>query len=315
MVIPFIGRLFSLLYIFFAVSACKQGFNPQKSNSTQPIFVLPAGISLKPIEKSSIKPIKEPGMILVSAGPLSLKDEKTGDTAHVFVHTYLLDSTEVTVGQFMEFVQVKHFKTDAEKFGNAGVFDIRDRSWGLVDSAYWLYPKGKLDRQAIMNEPVTQISWYDAVAYCTWRGKRLPNEIEWEHAARNGRNDAFNYSWGNEWSSGDSIYGNVWQGDFPEIFKNLDGYESVAPVGRFKSSPLGFNDLSGNVWEWCENWRFDYGGLANGSYDPATEKVIRGGSFVCAPNYCHGYKISSRSFTTPETSLYHIGCRCAKDIE
>lgn len=256
-------------------------------------------------------------MILVPSGKLTLYDM---DDAPITIHvkSFLLDSTEVTVKAFAAFVHDHQYITDAEKFGNASVFDMATREWSLVDSASWIYPKGKAsERKALSNDddPVTQISWYDARAYCEAQGKRLPHELEWEHAARNGHDDPWLYSWGNDWSQGDTIYGNVWQGIFPFSFANADGYESVAPVGSFRSSPLGFKDLSGNVWEWCENWRFNYDQLRNSHFIESNEKVIRGGSFLCSPNYCHGYRVGARQFTTPESSLFHVGCRCAKDVE
>ncbi|MEO5583091.1 MAG: SUMF1/EgtB/PvdO family nonheme iron enzyme [Saprospiraceae bacterium] len=278
------------------------------------VFSLPHGLSMTDSFISTFHPVKQ-GMILVPAGRLTIKNQTNDTQIKLFVKSFYLDSTEVTVREFADFISRQHYVTDAEKFGNAGVFSMDAREWSLVDSADWQFPKGKKEEAAKANEPATQISWYDAKAYCASLGKRLPNEFEWEHAARNGKDDPWMYSWGDDWHHSDTIYGNVWQGDFPYTFANLDGFESTAPVGSFRSSPLGFKDLSGNVWEWCDNWRFEYDQLPNGLFAAATEKVMRGGSFLCAPNYCHGYMISSRQFTTPETSLFHIGCRCAMDVE
>lgn len=308
-----LGRFFIGL-IIVALGSCKSIPNQEPELAVEGRFVLPVSVSLIP-HTSQKTPAGIKGMIHVPSGKLQLMDPRTMHSASVFIKGFFLDSTEVKVGDFREFVTKTGFKTDAEKFGNAGVFDMNSRTWGLVDGARWDYPKGPHSAESTENEPVTQISWFDASAYCKWKGKRLPNELEWEHAARNGQNDQSTYSWGEEWESGDQIHGNVWQGEFPVSFKNLDGYVTVAPVGSFRSSPLGFKDLSGNVWEWCDNWRFEYHQLLTGDFLPSTEKAMRGGSFLCAPNYCHGYQISARSFTTPETSLFHLGCRCAKDAE
>ena len=310
------GRFILIVLISFNFWQCKPAEKASIREATG-VFSIPSSISLIDSFDASLKPIRASGMIRVPAGKLTLHDfDDTPIT--VYVKSFLLDSTEVTVKAFASFVHDHQYITDAEKFGNASVFDMVTREWSLVDSASWIYPKGK--KQAIQqkshdNDPVTQISWYDARAYCKSQGKRLPNELEWEHAARNGSDDPWLYSWGDEWSQGDTIFGNVWQGDFPFSFANMDGYESVAPVGSFRSSPLGFKDLSGNVWEWCDNWRFNYDQLLRGQFVMSNEKVIRGGSFLCSPNYCHGYRVGARQYTTPESSLFHVGCRCAKDIE
>lgn len=305
------GRFFYGMLILTALSACKKN----ESADLRPvsgIFALPATVSLTPVTANSALPDPVKGMIFVPPGPLDITDPIANTALRVYVKGFLMDSTEVTVAEFERFVEETGYKTDAEKFGNAGVFNMDDRTWGLEDGADWRQPRGKTKPEAGKSEPVTQLSWYDARAFCAWQGKRLPHELEWEHAARNGHNDQHLYPWGGDWDSDGHISGNVWQGDFPAVFKNLDGFESTAPVGSFRPSPLGFFDLSGNVWEWCDNWRFEYDQLSRGSFAPSTEKAMRGGSFLCAPNYCHGYKISSRSFTTPETSLFHIGCRCVK---
>ncbi len=303
------GRFFFGSLILTILIACKKG-ESEGLRPVQGIFELPVTVSMVPSVEKHILPDPVKGMIYVPPGPLDLIDPNSSTTLRVYVQGFFMDSTEATVAEFERFVKETGYKTDAEKFGNAGVFNMDDRTWGLVDGADWRHPRGKSKPAAGKSEPVTQLSWYDARAFCAWQGKRLPHELEWEHAARNGRNDQDLYPWGGDWDSGGKIRGNVWQGAFPEVFKNLDGFETTAPVGSFEPSPLGFLDLSGNVWEWCDNWRFEYDQLIQGAFTLSTEKAMRGGSFLCAPNYCHGYKISSRSFTTPETSLFHIGCRC-----
>lgn len=309
------GRNFCLILLTINLCSCKSTVDPMPELKDQGTFTIPNSIRVQDLNPVDTAKMMEPGMIYVPGGKLDLSDPKTGQSTSVVVHAFLMDSTEVTVADFRNFVRATNFKTDAEKFGNAAVFDMGTRTWGLVEGANWEYPQGINTKLAEDSEPVTQLSWFDAKAYCKWKNKRLPDEMEWEHAARNGSNDQMDYSWGNDWVTDDKINGNVWQGEFPVSFKNLDGFESVAPVGSFRASPLGFKDLSGNVWEWCDNWRFDYDQLSSGIFDLSTEKAMRGGSFLCAPNYCHGYKISSRSFTTPETSLFHLGCRCAKDVQ
>lgn len=309
------GRFFICLVVGIGLGGCKSQPAAPMDRAEEGVFEIPTSVSKDSIDPTPSSPHPVKGMIYVPGGRIDLMDPRSQQSASVFVTGFLLDSTEVPVSDFKEFVESTGYKTDAEKFGNAAVFDMQSRTWGLVDGAQWKFPQGPLFPESKNNDPVTQISWFDAHSFCAWKGKRLPNEIEWEHAARNGNNDQYSYSWGDDWETGGLINGNVWQGEFPVSFKNLDGFETVAPVGSFRSSPLGFKDLSGNVWEWCDNWRFEYNELESGKFFPVIEKAMRGGSFLCAPNYCHGYRISSRSFTTPETSLFHLGCRCAMDVK
>ncbi|MCL4141178.1 UNVERIFIED_CONTAM: hypothetical protein GTU68_023959 [Idotea baltica] len=192
---------------------------------------------------------------------------------------------------------------------------MEQRNWILKKTAYWEYPIGKDQPISPDNHPVTQVSFNDAIAYCNWAGKRLPTESEWEHAARNGADSRTQYSWGENIMEGNVHKANIWQGTFPVENTNEDGYLYTSPVGEFNVSPLGLKDISGNVWEWCNEWYT--------SYDPNNpslvqtaepERVMRGGSFMCDPNYCHGYRVSGRSGSTPETGLFHVGFRCVKDI-
>ncbi|WP_259016458.1 formylglycine-generating enzyme family protein [Emticicia fluvialis] len=233
------------------------------------------------------------------------------------VRPFLMDAHEVTVGQFRKFIDATHYKTEAEKFGDAGILNEETKQWILAKGANWEYPFGKNKPKAADNYPVTQVSWNDASAYAKWAGKRLPYEIEWEHAARNGSNSRMDYPFGNEIVANGSYLANTWNGSFPEFDKTLDGFHYAAPVGSFAKSPLGLFDLSGNVWEWCEDWRTDYRTIIANKVDTVAEKkekVQRGGSFLCEPSWCHGYRVSGRSFTSPETSLMHVGFRCVKDI-
>lgn len=224
----------------------------------------------------------------------------------------------LTVKEFRDFVRSANYVTEAEVFGNSAVFDFNTGKWFLLDGAYWEYPQGKEFPKANDNHPVTQVSWNDASAYCDWTGKPLPTEFEWEYAARNaGKNKNTIYPWyTNSLTNENSKYlANVWQGSFPLYNTEADGYKLTSPVGTFGESKLGLQDMAGNVWEWCSNWKISY----NENSEEFTtkqpiKKVQRGGSFLCYPNICHSYRVSGRSGATPESSTMNTGFRCVKDI-
>jgi sulfatase modifying factor 1 len=134
---------------------------------------------------------------------------------------------------------------------------------------------------------------------------RLPTEIEWEHAARNGINSRSKYPWGNKFKVNNKFRANVWQGTFPFINTNEDGFMTTSSVTEFPPTSLGLYDMAGNVWEWTSS---EY---QEGNSVPM--KTIKGGSFLCEPDFCHGYRVSSRMGTTPDTSLMHTGFRTARN--
>jgi formylglycine-generating enzyme len=234
----------------------------------------------------------------------------------VLVKPFFMDEHPVTVAQFRQFVAATDYKTQAEQFGDAAVLDEKSKAWMLQKCAYWAYPQGRDQPPAPDDHPVTQVSWYDAEAYAKWAKKRLPSEFEWEHAARNATNSQTQYPFGDSLRDASGRYlANVWNGTFPQADAMLDGFHYTSPVGHFGKTPLGLTDLTGNVWEWCADWRQSYADvLAGKAPDHPTEKVQRGGSFLCEPSWCHGYRVSGRSFTSPETSLMHVGFRCVKDL-
>lgn len=237
------------------------------------------------------------------------------------VKPFFMDEHPVTVAEFRRFVQSTHYKTEAERFGDGAVFNEQSKAWVLEKGANWAYPQGKsgVGRDpgpAPDDHPVTQVSWNDAQAYAKWTGKRLPYEFEWEHAARNATNSRTRYPFGNELQTASGTYlANTWNGTFPENDAVLDGFHFTSPVGHYGKTALGLTDMTGNVWQWCEDWRQSYTDVLMGKpTQHPTEKVQRGGSFLCEPGWCHGYRVSGRSFTSPETALMHIGFRCVKDL-
>ncbi len=263
------------------------------------------------------------GMVFVPGG---LLDQGATDglpreqpLMHKAVQGFFMDLHEVTVGQYRAFVNATGYVTQAEKFGNSIVFDLAQQGWTLRDGANWQFPLGPEEAPASEDHPATHISWNDAVAYCNWAGRRLPTEAEFEHAARNGKNTRQRYGWGQDIRREGRYYANIWQGNFPFQNTGEDGYLYTAPVGNFNENELGIQDLSGNVWEWCADWYMTYGDNPVALYDNTEtrerEKVMRGGSFMCDPSYCHGYRVSGRSGSTPESGLFHVGFRTVQDIQ
>ena len=233
------------------------------------------------------------------------------------VDPFYLDRSPVTVARFAAFVDETGHATAAERVGDAGVFDPA-AGWRLVPGADWRHPRGPGTPAAPPDHPVTQVAWADADAFCRWAGGRLPTEVEWEHAARGATNRRARYAWGDALAThdahGDHVHANTWAGGFPTHDAAADGFAGTSPVGAFGETALGLTDLGGNVWEWTADWFRPYAGR-DGPFEPAatSERVQRGGSFLCRPDRCHGFRVSARGHATPETALFHVGFRCARD--
>lgn len=262
---------------------------------------------------------RRPEMVRVPGGTVTLGSERgmpdEWPKAERELAPFLLDRTPVTVGAFADFVEETGYETTAEKFGDSAVFDAETGRWTLVPGASWRVPRGPEHGEAADDHPVTQVSWHDARAYCAHRGKRLPAEAEWEHAAKNGRNAEVRYAFGDRIVEDGTFLANVWTGRFPYRNTLEDGFLYTSPVGEFGRTELGLTDMAGNVWEWTADWYLPY------DADPAahvatasSEKVQRGGSFLCDPKVCHGYRTSARGHSAPESSHMHVGFRCAADV-
>lgn len=210
----------------------------------------------------------------------------------------------------------------------------RPESWWIyTPGACWSRPYGPGSTiEGIEEHPVVHIAYGDAAAYARWAGKSLPTEAEFEFAARGGLNDA-DYAWGDELTPAGRIMANYWQGRFPSENFCADGWERTSPVGAFPANPYGIYDLIGNVWEWTQDWwsvlreaappsspccspRNPRGGTLRESLDPLFpdirigRKVLKGGSHLCAENYCQRYRPAARHPEMIDTSTSHIGFRC-----
>jgi sulfatase modifying factor 1 len=255
-------------------------------------------------------------MVRIPAGQTRIgSDAGRADEAPAFVANvaaFDMDRTPVTVAAFTDFVRRTGFITDAERHGNSAVITFGTGQWRLVDGASWRRPEGPKGPTAGADHPVTHVSWNDASAYCAAAGKRLPGEIEWEHAARAGGAPDRTFAFGNQLVGRDGRYrANVWTGVFPVINTVADGYRTTSPVGAFGADPAGLTDMAGNVWEWTSDGYRPYAARDNPA--PAAERVQRGGSFLCDPKFCYGFRVTARGHATPESSHMHVGFRCAKD--
>ncbi len=275
-----------------------------------------SGCATSPPAASGItapSPVPE-GMVRIRGGRFAMGTETgmpyEGPVHEVEVKEFLIDAKEVTNADFEKFVAATGYRTEAEKWGWAGVFNQRTGEWEPVKGADWRHPDGPHDSiSARMTAPVVQVSWNDAVAYAKWAGKRLPSEAEWEFAARGGLVGK-PYAWGDELTPGKKFQANYWQGDWPAGNTAADGYRGVAPVGSFPPNGYGLFDMTGNAWEWTADWFAPYGEgqpPANG-----TEKVIRGGSFLCSEHFCTGYRVAARNKNTPDSATNNMGFRCAR---
>lgn len=272
-----------------------------------------------PAKLSAAGPMTDPGdMVVVPAGTVTRgSNDGFADEAPVSdvkVAAFQLDRSPVTVAQFRRFVAATTHRTTAECLGDGAVMTFGTGEWRLVSGADWRHPRGPQQDPPADDHPVTQVSWYDAKAYCAWAGKRLPTEVEWEHAARNGRNDPGRYPFGDKVET-DGIYAaNFWTGQFPYANSGADGYLTTSPVGAYGRTPLGLTDMAGNVWEWVEDRYAAYDGKASRlGPTQGEERVQKGGSFLCDPSLCHGFRITARGHSTPESSHMHVGFRCAAD--
>jgi formylglycine-generating enzyme required for sulfatase activity len=204
--------------------------------------------------------------------------------------------------------------------------------WNFIPQANWKHPQGPgstLDD--LSDHPVVHVSWEDVEAYARWAGKELPTEAEWEFAARGGL-EGMEYAWGSELTPNGKHFANLWQGEFPWQNHSEDGFSGTSPVHTFPANGYGLFDMIGNVWEWTTDWysprhpdeklksccqmKNPRGPSIEGSFDPRQanlrigRKVMKGGSHLCAPNYCRRYRPAARMAQPVDTSTGHLGFRC-----
>eukprot|EP01035_Chromulina_nebulosa_P029555 gene29555-39180_t len=294
-----------------------------------------------------------------------MKSDGEGPKRQVFLSPFYLDKFEVSNDDFKVFIDETGYRTESEDFGWSFVFQyaipedtkklitqaVLGAEWWLpVNGSYWREPEGpKTDvfSTGRGKNPVVQVSWTDATAFCAWRKGRLPTEAEWEFAARGKEHpsDRDMFPWGNKmFPDGPTTHRmNIFQGDFPADNTVEDGFEYMAPVDSFPpQNEYGFHHLIGNVWEWVQDWftvnRHLYldnlldESNRNDSVDASSilrdglplnptgppigrDKVKKGGSFFCHRSFCYRYRIPARYPTTPDSATYNVGFRCAMDAD
>jgi len=253
-----------------------------------------------------------------------------GPAREVTLKAFRLQQREVSNAEFERFVADTSYVTEAEKFGTSFMPDylltddvkasiqqsVASAPWWLpVEGATWRHPEGAdseiTDR---MDHPVVHVSWTDAVEYCSWLGGRLPSEAEWECASRAGLSSRL-LPWGNKERPHDQHRMNTWQGTFPTVNTGEDGYLGTAPTTAFPANGYGLHNMAGNVWEWTADW-WDVRHSKKAVTDPkgpaeGTDRVKKGGSYMCHRDACYRYRCAARSQNTPDSSAGNLGFRCA----
>ncbi|WP_347839222.1 formylglycine-generating enzyme family protein [uncultured Draconibacterium sp.] len=316
------------------------------------------------------QPAGTEGMIFIKGGTFNMGADNNQARADEYpkhpvkVHSFWIDEHEVTNAQFNLFVEETGYITVAEKNVDwnilkkqlppgtpkphdsllvagsmvftppTGAVPLNDYSqwWKWTTGACWKHPSGPGSSiEGLENHPVVHICYNDALAYCKWAGKRLPTEAEWEYAARGGLENNI-YPWGDEHIESGYPKANSWQGSFPNLNTQKDGFYTTAPVKTYAANGYGLYDMGGNVWEWTADWYDkDYystlpankvttnpkGPKKSDGGDNAFEdrKTIRGGSFLCNDSYCSSYRVAARMPGEIYTGMSHTGFRCVKDVQ
>lgn len=261
-----------------------------------------------------------------------------GPVRETFVESFEIDETAVSNAEFARFIAATGYRTVAERelpveqfpqlsseqrapgslvfTPTKGPVDLSDwrQWWQWVPDAQWRAPFGP-GSTAKDDHPVVQVAHEDAQAYAAWHGKRLPTEAEWEYAARGGLVGAA-YAWGDEPQDPQHLLANTWQGKFPYLNTGANGWVGTSPVGSFAPNGYGLYDMIGNVWEWTSS-SYTPEAASSCSCTPSapvagTDLTLKGGSHLCAPEYCLRYRPAARSAQSPDSATTHIGFRCVR---
>ncbi|MGI9584981.1 MAG: formylglycine-generating enzyme family protein [Acidimicrobiia bacterium] len=299
-------------------------------------------------------------MIRIPSGATDMGSDRhypdEGPVRRVSVDAFAINSSPVTNAQFAEFVEATGYVTVAEQPPDPALYpgapaenlvpgglvftmppgpvDLGDyfNWWSWTPGADWRHPLGAgSDIEDLAGHPVVQVSYEDALAYCSWAGLALPTEAEWEFAARGGL-DGAEFAWGDDDSQETNPLANTWQGGWPYENTEVDGWTRTSPVGEFPANGYGLFDMIGNVWEWTDDWYLNERsapneasccapetrtvGTAKASLDarqpgtPIPRKVVKGGSHLCTPQYCYRYRPAARQAQMIDTASSHLGFRC-----
>lgn len=259
------------------------------------------------------------GMVLIEGGSFDMGAgsiyAEEGPVRRQEIESFWIDATEVTNREFSEFTAATGYVTVAEAGiegvvpAGAAVFQVpignSEGRWSYSDAANWRQPEGAGSTiEGREDFPVVQIAYQDAVAYAAWKGRSLPTEIQWEYAARGGL-DGATYAWGEEREPDGKYLANNWQGFFPFKDDGSDGFVGRAPVGCYPPNGYGLYDMIGNVWEWTAD-----------PYAPSDASIglMKGGSYLCAPNYCRRYRPAARHPQEVDLGTDHIGFRTVSAV-
>jgi len=307
-----------------------------------------------PLKAAPLNPFCPENMVFILSGTFNIGSDShypsERSAEDVTVDSFCINQYEITNSEFAQFVKETGYITVAERplskeqFPNLPdeqrnpgslVFQMPDKNaqqvgylswWKWTPGADWQHPFGPESNIKDKEKyPVVQVSYEDVAAYAQWAGLSLPTEAQWEYAARGGL-DNVDYSWGKQYSEKKA---NTWQGIFPFFNTKADGYVEVAPVGSFAPNGYGLYDITGNVWEWTSDWysvghdRKTHSSNPTGpseqeSFDPRepgiAKHVIKGGSYLCAPNYCSRYRPAARESQSSDTGTTHIGFRLVTNL-
>lgn len=281
-------------------------------------------------------PDDRPGMRRIDAGVFTMgsarfyPEERPLRSAQV--DPFWIDETPVTNAAFARFVSETGHVTLAEQASSAGSAVFMKTAgpvprmdpglwWQMTPGACWHQPLGPgSGLKGLQDHPVVHVAFADALAYARWCGKRLPTEAEWEFAARGGLEGA-DYAWGQQLAPGGVLLANYWQGEFPYENTLADGWERTSPVGHFPANGWGLYDMIGNVWEWTSDvWTLPGQAVpaqprccAATNAEAQVQKVIKGGSHLCARNHCQRFRPAARHPQAADETTSHIGFRCAAD--
>ncbi|WP_344392718.1 formylglycine-generating enzyme family protein [Streptomyces vastus] len=257
--------------------------------------------------------------LMGSQDALAYPADGEGPVRTVHVDAFSIDACTVTNAQFARFAADTGHRSLAERTGWSFVFAgllpddfpptrsvVGAPWWRQVEGADWRHPDGPHSTwEDRADHPVVHVDFHDARAYCSWAGKRLPTEAEWERAARGGLHGKV-FPWGDELEPGGRPRMNVWQGDFPNRHPTADGWYGTCPVEAYEPNGFGLYNATGNVWEWCD-----------APFSPAgdgQERVAKGGSYLCHASYCRRYRVAARQGLPPDSTTGNVGFRCAVDM-
>lgn len=266
-------------------------YGPRAALAAIPVAALLVGSATLPTRRCLVTP----GEVFVPA--VGARQRAPGDSGRAF----MMDRTEVTVAQFEAFVDRTGYRTQVERLGYSAAFEPTSSShfWVVKKGADWTHPEGPNMPAASPGEPVTQVTYNDAVAYANWKGRDLPTDAEWERAAKGGDPaESTSLKWA--YRQDGTPIANTWQGIFPYSDSGQDGFKGVAPVGCFAANGFGLFDMVGNVWELTRS--------------PGNQAVLKGGSYLCSFNGCANFRPSGEARQDSAFGAPHVGFRTIRRI-